>query len=237
MDASERVDAAIGVRFYKSKMTDIRKCPIPFPDAPRGQCRWCGQPITDENGILQKRRRWHPGCVDVYLLHASREVQVAALLKRAVHCESCKRPIPQYKPVGVRWTVESEANPNSVSGYASDTTLTSYTEIVRCFMGHVDHKVPLWKVQNVPLPDRLWYYGPQNLQILCVPCHEIKTSSEAGERAHFKRLSKKRMGAPKMVGSETPKPVFARKMMRSKGFDRVWKRKLNGLVVRRSDER
>lgn len=43
-----------------------RRVPLPFDDAIRGICRWCGNWISDENGVINKRRRWHEQCVKEY---------------------------------------------------------------------------------------------------------------------------------------------------------------------------
>lgn len=47
----------------------------------------------------------------------------------------------------------------------------------------VDHTVPLWSVRDLPDQERLSYYGPDNLQLLCSDHHKAKTAREAGERA------------------------------------------------------
>jgi 5-methylcytosine-specific restriction endonuclease McrA len=39
---------------------------IPFSDAPRGTCRWCGEVILKSDGNQNCRRRWHPECEDAF---------------------------------------------------------------------------------------------------------------------------------------------------------------------------
>ena len=61
----------------------------------------------------------------------------------------------------------------------------------------VDHKVPLWKVANLPASLRRAYFKLTNLWLLCSDCHKRKSAKEAAERAHHRRLvrGKKRRGA------------------------------------------
>lgn len=51
----------------------------------------------------------------------------------------------------------------------------------------VDHIKPLWSVRDLPDEERLPFFGPDNLQLLCGEHHKEKTSREAGERARLKR--------------------------------------------------
>lgn len=44
-----------------------RQVIIPFSEALRGDCRWCGFEIVD-NGKRNNRKRWHQECVDKYNL-------------------------------------------------------------------------------------------------------------------------------------------------------------------------
>jgi hypothetical protein len=54
----------------------------------------------------------------------------------------------------------------------------------------VDHKVPLWSVdQTLPLEQLRFYYGPGNLWLLCPACHKAKTKREAAERAAQRRFA------------------------------------------------
>ena len=53
----------------------------------------------------------------------------------------------------------------------------------------VDHKVPLWQVADLPPDERRWYFGPENLWLLCPACHKAKTKREAAERAAQRRFT------------------------------------------------
>lgn len=35
-----------------------------------GHCSWCGKSLYSADGTLNKRRKWHPGCLREYKLHA-----------------------------------------------------------------------------------------------------------------------------------------------------------------------
>lgn len=60
----------------------------------------------------------------------------------------------------------------------------------KALQGHADHKNPLW---SAPVPVtaevREQFWGVDNLQWLCVPCHKTKTRQEAAslERARWNR--------------------------------------------------
>lgn len=47
----------------------------------------------------------------------------------------------------------------------------------------VEHTIPLWKVRDLPDDERLHFYGPENLTLMCPGCHKEKTAREAAERA------------------------------------------------------
>ena len=80
----------------------------------------------------------------------------------------------------------------------------------------VDHRVPLWKVVDLPSAKRRQYFLIGNLQLLCFDCHKRKSAKEAAERAHHRRLAKgkKRRG----------------RAMQSRGFDTRWPRRMDGRV-------
>lgn len=80
----------------------------------------------------------------------------------------------------------------------------------------VDHKVPLWKVADLPPARRREYFLLGNLQLLCGQCHKLKSAKEAAERAHHKRLvkGKKRRG----------------RAMQGQGFDTRLRKRMDGTV-------
>ena len=53
--------------------------------------------------------------------------------------------------------------------------------------GELDHRVPLWKVRDLPPDERRSYYGPDNIWLLSNACHAAKTAREAAERAALRR--------------------------------------------------
>jgi 5-methylcytosine-specific restriction endonuclease McrA len=60
----------------------------------------------------------------------------------------------------------------------------------------VDHKTPLWKVAGLPDDERRWYFGPENLWLLCPRCHKAKTKREAAERAAQRRFAAAQLPLP-----------------------------------------
>lgn len=72
-----------------------------------------------------------------------------------------------------------------------DCEITTYQGL------EVDHKVPLWSVdQTLPLEELRWFYGPGNLWLLCGPHHKAKTKREAAERAAQRRFNAAQRALP-----------------------------------------
>ena len=80
----------------------------------------------------------------------------------------------------------------------------------------VDHRVPLWKVADLPPANRRQYFMLTNLWLLCSDCHKRKSAKESAERAHMKRLGK-------------PKKRRGR-AMQSRPFDTRLRRRMDGRV-------
>lgn len=59
----------------------------PLPESmkrhvPKGQCRWCNQPILKPDGTENRARNWHPACVDIYMIACFSDAQRKAVWKR-----------------------------------------------------------------------------------------------------------------------------------------------------------
>lgn len=138
-------------------------------DRPKGHCRWCGLAIIGGGGQLAKRCKWHDHCLTEYKLLAwPAETRKAVWKRDAGVCLDCGAA-PSYR---------DQAHDYG-SGAPTIVTITCW---------HVDHKVPLWKVAHLPDRDRIRYFQLDNLCTRCEECHKRKTSEEAAERAHIKRL-------------------------------------------------
>ena len=155
------------------------------------------------DGKQSRRLNWHPECVKTYHLHAFMPVQRHFLTERQ---DGRCAGCQMTLP---RWHVSFHA--------------TNYTHIHRAkhSVGHVDHVIPLWKVRTLDPAALVKYFGPGNLQLLCHICHATKTAREAGERAHFNAMERKAK-QPSKKGS-----------IPSRGFDKTYRRKMNGKVERR----
>jgi 5-methylcytosine-specific restriction endonuclease McrA len=85
--------------------------------------------------------------------------------------------------------------------------------------GEVDHVKPLWALIGMSREQLVWFFGPENLQLICRQCHAGKTKTEAGRRAHHKRLR-----TVEKKKSST---------MKSRGFDKTLTRRFDGTITRR----
>lgn len=60
-----------------------------------------------------------------------------------------------------------------------------------------DHIRPLWSApRDLSVADRDAWFGPDNLQTLCAPCHKAKSAREAAARAGQKRAARPPAPAP-----------------------------------------
>jgi len=150
-------------------VTAHRRPPIPFTDAPRGTCRWCGQPILHESGAkqgnLDLRRRWHPRCVDAYNESDPREARRAVRKRDRGRCGACG--------------LDTYALRRQIRGRGSHRRLRELGFKPRRSLWELDHIVPLIDGGG---------HEPSNLQTLCTPCHKQKTAREAERRRARRRV-------------------------------------------------
>jgi 5-methylcytosine-specific restriction endonuclease McrA len=145
-------------------MTQHRRPTIRFSDAPRGTCRWCGEPILHDSGEKigepNRRRRWHPACVDVYNQSDPREARRLVRKRDRGRCAECR--------------VDTHKIRREVAGRGRAKKLRSLGYKIRGSLWELDHVVPLIDGGSHEL---------SNLQTLCTPCHKKKTAEEARCRA------------------------------------------------------
>lgn len=145
-------------------MTAHRRPEIRFSDAPRGTCRWCGEAIVHGSGLLRgepnRRRRWHPECVDVYNATDPREVRRRLRRRDRGVCAHCG--------------LDTIALARELAGRGMTRKLRDRGFVPRRSLWEVDHVVPLIDGGSHAL---------DNLQTLCTPCHKAKTAEEARARA------------------------------------------------------
>jgi 5-methylcytosine-specific restriction endonuclease McrA len=145
-------------------MTAHRRPTIRFSDAPRGECRWCGDPILyasgPKQGELDRRRRWHPACVDAYNRSDPREARRRVRRRDKGICAACG--------------LDTNALRRRARGRGRAAKLRKLGFKPRKSLWELDHVVPLIDGGTHDL---------ENLQTLCTPCHKRKTAEEARERA------------------------------------------------------
>lgn len=182
-------------------MTTHRRPEIPFTGAAWGTCRWCGEAIqfdSGENaGEINKRRRWHQECVDIYNASDPREARRRIRKRDRGRCASCD--VDTYK---VRRELmklaRGRARAIREQGYKPGK---SFWEL--------DHIVPLIDEGS---------HADENLQTLCTPCHTQKTALEARERATRNRPAATERDTEPVV-EDTLEPQFVRETIGEPGLE------------------
>ncbi len=149
-------------------MSAHRRPPIPYPDAPRGSCRWCGEPILhpkgERAGEPNRRRRWHPHCVDAFNASDPREARRRVRRRDRGICAACG--------------TDTVALRRALRGRGERARRRSRGFKPRGSLWELDHIVPLVDGGS---------HDERNLQTLCTPCHTRKSAGEARERAQRRR--------------------------------------------------
>jgi len=144
-------------------VSDHRRPRIPFSDAKRGTCRWCGEATLHEKGPkkgeVNRRRRWHDACVDSYNESDPREARRRVRRRDRGRCAACN--------------LDTYALRRQQKGRGSHRRLRDLGFVPQRSLWELDHIVPLVDGGSHDL---------DNLQTLCTPCHKAKTVSEASER-------------------------------------------------------
>lgn len=155
-------------------MADHRRPPIPYSDAERGTCRWCGAAILHESGekrgAVNRRRRWHPACVEAYEESDPREARRRVRQRDRGRCAACG-----LDTLGLRRQIGR--------GRGSTRRLRALGFRPRTSLWELDHIVPLVDGGGHDLA---------NLQTLCMPCHKRKTAHEAERRGAARRAARHR---------------------------------------------
>jgi hypothetical protein len=64
--------------------------PIYYDTAPKGDCRYCGQPIYKKDGRINLRAGWHKDCIETYkLIYWPQETRKAVWKRDRGHCIGC----------------------------------------------------------------------------------------------------------------------------------------------------
>lgn len=159
-----------------------------------GHCRWCARPIwLDQRRLrVNRRRSWHPDCLDQYLLLTRPErMRIFIWQRDQGRCYICGR----VHKATIRALVEYGDGDRFALLSEWAYTLITF-DIPNTW--DVEHKVPLWKVAALPDVERIKYFLPDNAALACRrPCHEEKSRREAAERAKFDRLADRKEGRPR----------------------------------------
>jgi len=209
--------------------------PLPFQDAPGGQCRACGVEILTKAGVPHKGRRW---CADHQLdgkvVGSPRRARAALFMRDLGVCCDCGRDCTSYMQqqdgdvfvlqIGLCFKVRQTPIPlyrvqinreKALEWCDKAMTLSNRIAIWPIDLGewHVDHAMPLHLVDRTD-PEAWKQWTLENLRTRCTACHEEKTTKEAKVRAKIRRIT----------GANKPKP---KRQIQSRGFDKA-KRPMRG---------
>lgn len=157
-------------------------CPFDGKGLGFGFCRWCGEEIIDpKSGKRNTRRSWcaHGRCFHQYNLHTRREYQLPFLIDRdGMGCKACGAIEGKWGAVWVCDDFEGdmERHPWLVSRWP-EAAGPFHAIHWRSFL-EVDHVTPLGLIAHLPPELRRPYFGPENLNLLCVACHKAKTKTD-----------------------------------------------------------
>ena len=169
---SARSATSAGMKdLHHSDRARHRRLVIPHSAAPRGTCRWCGLPILRPDGKPDRRRNWHPECVETYKLCWPGHARQRLKERDGGICAGCgrntvTRRLRKSRPITPR--------PKDAR-YAGPYCRAVWTER---HAWELDHIVPLADGGTHELV---------NMQTLCRPCHRTKTAREAAERAQRRK--------------------------------------------------
>ncbi|HIG00963.1 MAG TPA: HNH endonuclease [Myxococcales bacterium] len=151
-------------------MTAHRRPVIAFSEAERGRCRWCGEAILHDagpkKGEVNRRRRWHPACLETYEASDPREARRRVRKRDRTICAHCQ--------------LNTNRLARQLRGRGRARTLREKGFVPRRSLWELDHIIPLIDGGSHEL---------ENLQTLCKPCHKKKTAQEASQRATRLRIS------------------------------------------------
>ncbi len=177
-------------------------------------CRWCGKVIPLViNGKKSTQRFYHPECKTEYYLHTQLPVQFDFLVNRdgekcamigcgatpikwnsgPVHtmtANSIRRAFRADAPDMVEWAAQLWEGPEPWAERTDEEQQIGAQQSLgyRSSALEVDHRIPLWEIAHLPDDERRAYFGPENLWLLCPPCHKAKTRREAAQRARERRM-------------------------------------------------
>lgn len=195
---------------------DVRKPPVGavirlHQQGVRGWCGWCGAVVTEKTEARGWLKWWHDACAEemAVIEQPSRARDVVFRRDHGICCD-CGEDWSERHTFRPEYKDRVERGIEGSVWEDGDRYIAIYNPIIWISLWHVDHKVPLWKVRDMPDLQRLEYFKLANLITRCHRCHEFKTTDEAGERAKFKRAA----AAP----PPKPKSRWATRQLVGRGF-------------------
>jgi len=195
--------------------------PLPFQDAPGGQCRACGVEILTKLGKPHKGRKWcDEHRVFGALLHNPAKARAAVFMRDVGICSECGTDCTHYRTlsgISTRYFQSVEGRPYNVQINREKAVewckaMLFMPPRVKAWVidlgqWEVDHAMPLHLVDRTD-PEAWKQWTLENLRTRCMACHEEKTTKEAKVRAKIRRIR----------GENKPK---LKRKIQSRGFDKA----------------
>jgi hypothetical protein len=148
---------------------------LPFADAPTGICRWCGSAVSG------RRKTWcSDACVDTWRAHSDpdtmrRNAFEGAEGRCAVCCFDLGAAERRFRFL--------------VAHVAAEQVQIEWAMFMapRGFGAEFAPRARLWEADHITPLVEGGAHHPDNLRLLCVPCHRTETAALARRRAERRR--------------------------------------------------
>lgn len=156
-----------------------------FDDPGKGNCRWCGKPVTEKG-----RRTWHSECIQEYRFLFWPQVTKTIMWERSMGvCADCGSLMSHRCRLGEPY--DQDGFPRLRHEFYNPLMRNAAVLLpTKKAKFHLDHIIPLADYPHDP-QDPYAAWRESNLQILCEDCHKAKTAREATKRAKKKRTAER----------------------------------------------
>ena len=127
---------------------DFRNPPKPdcYYTKVKGQCRWCGKMILNDDGTINARKSWHEKCVNQYMLiYHSRERRAVLRRRDKGKCAKCNKFSRKWDVDHIRPLIEQKNLKEEELDYTYYSLDNLQTLCKKCHREKSNSEVPLKK--------------------------------------------------------------------------------------------